>query len=151
MPLHDAWYKCYSNCVLTVFWCFPGVEKGCLGNKWVGRFSSQPNTLGIFNMNIALTTVNILIYKGNYDIFLTEAFNMVVCISNNNDLSIYWPISKYLSNFVAKSALSILWRTSFIVCIPASLTNRFLFTKTSFRSLPVCKEANNFSEIKWMN
>ena len=47
------------------------------------------NTLGIFNMNIALTTVNILIYKGNYDIFLTEAFNMVVCISNNNDLSIY--------------------------------------------------------------
>ena len=26
---------------ITVFWCFPGVEKGCIGNKWVKvtRFS----------------------------------------------------------------------------------------------------------------
>ena len=30
---------------LTVFWCFPGEEKGCIENKWVNKTFSQNNVL----------------------------------------------------------------------------------------------------------
>ena len=34
----------------TVFWCFPGVEKGCIGNKWFNhiRGAKIPFDLAIF-------------------------------------------------------------------------------------------------------
>ena len=37
-PMHPSFlYPLKTSKNLTVFWCFQGFEKGCIGNKWVNR------------------------------------------------------------------------------------------------------------------
>ena len=50
VPNASFFYPLKTSENLTVFWCFQGVEKGCIGNKWVKwkcRFKKIINNLSI--------------------------------------------------------------------------------------------------------
>ena len=41
-PMHPSFlYPLKTSKNLTVFWCFQGLEKGCIGNKWDNRNSLE--------------------------------------------------------------------------------------------------------------